>query len=38
LADQQLQKTSTQRIREVIDQLRGIEPRNSESDDPEKLN
>jgi hypothetical protein len=38
LTDQQLQKTSTQRIREVIDQLRGIEPPKPESDDPDKLN
>src|SRR5262245_50620899 len=38
LTDPQLQKTSTQRIREVIDQLRGIEPPKPESDDPDKLN
>jgi hypothetical protein len=38
LTDQQLQKTSTQRIREVIDQLRGIELPKPESDDPDKLN
>ncbi|HEY2529259.1 MAG TPA: hypothetical protein VGJ20_15145 [Xanthobacteraceae bacterium] len=37
LTDQQLQRTSTQRIREVIDQLRGIEPPKSEADDPDKL-
>jgi hypothetical protein len=36
LTDQQLQKTSTQRIREVIDQLRGIEPpKPDEPDDSE---
>jgi hypothetical protein len=35
LSGQQLQKTRTQRIREVIDQLRGIEPPKPESDDPE---
>jgi hypothetical protein len=33
-----LQKTSTQRIREVIDQLRAIEPPKPETDDPDKLN
>jgi hypothetical protein len=38
LTDQQLQKTSTQRIREVIDQLRGIEAPKPQSDDPDKLN
>jgi hypothetical protein len=39
LTDQQLQKTSTQRIREVIDQLRAIEPpKPDEPDDPDKLN
>ena len=35
LTDQQLQKTSTYRIREVIDQLRGIEPPKPQSDGPE---
>jgi hypothetical protein len=38
LTDQQLQKTSTQRIREVIDQLRGIEPPKRKSDDSDELN
>jgi hypothetical protein len=38
LTDQQLQKTSTQRIREVIGQLRAIEPPKPESDDPDKPN
>jgi hypothetical protein len=38
LTDQQLQKTSIERIREVIDQLRGIEPPKPESDDSDKLN
>jgi hypothetical protein len=39
LTDQQLQKSSTQRIREVIDQLRAIEPpKSDEPDDPENLN
>jgi hypothetical protein len=38
LTDQQLRKTSTQRIGEVIDQLRGIERPKPESDDPDRLN
>ena len=38
LTDQQLQKISPQRIREVIDQLRAIGPRKPETDDPDKLN
>jgi len=38
LTDQQLQKSSTERIREVLDCLRGIEPPKPESDDPDKLN
>jgi hypothetical protein len=33
-----LRKTSTQRIGEVIDQLRGIERPKPESDDPDRLN
>jgi len=38
LTDQQLQKNSTERIREVLDRLRGIEPPKPEPDDPDKLN
>jgi hypothetical protein len=38
LTDQQLQKSSTERIREVLDCLRGIEPPKPESEDPDKLN
>jgi hypothetical protein len=39
LTDQQLQKTSTKWIREVIEQLRGIEPpKPDEADDPDRLN
>ena len=38
MTDQQLQKNSTERIREVLDRLRGIEPPKPEPDDPDKLN